>query len=179
MIDGIITLGIRSSVKEVIGFFRKVAYRIGGYIFCADDIEHGILRANRRPPGALCRRFGPFDRRRQFSLCGCDPRVHFALVCGSRSCAPIRFYTGEKIDEQLDLAARYFVNSSEVIVLPQEKKLLLSMIFKWYEVDFGGPDGVLSFVADYLMNEQDRRFILEEKDHIKMEYLFYDWNLNQ
>jgi len=44
VVDAIVTLGIIASVKEVPGLFRNVKYRIGKYIFSADDIEHGILR---------------------------------------------------------------------------------------------------------------------------------------
>jgi alkylhydroperoxidase/carboxymuconolactone decarboxylase family protein len=42
--------------------------------------------------------------------------------CGSRSCAPIRFYEAEKIREQLEMAASSFVNSSEVIILPEKNR---------------------------------------------------------
>ena len=63
-----------------------------------------------------------------------DPRIHFALVCGSRSCAPIRFYEADSIDEQLETATRNFINSSEVVILPEQKKILLSQIFNWYEI---------------------------------------------
>ncbi len=45
VIHGIIALGIEESVKEVRGFFRRIAYDIGGWHFSPDDIEHGILRA--------------------------------------------------------------------------------------------------------------------------------------
>ncbi len=31
-----------------------------------------------------------------------DKRIHFALVCGAKSCPPIRVYTPEELDEGLD-----------------------------------------------------------------------------
>lgn len=33
-----------------------------------------------------------------------DPRIHFALVCGAKSCPPIKLYTPENLDEGLDAA---------------------------------------------------------------------------
>lgn len=36
-----------ASVKGELGkFFKTVAYNIGGLVYSADDIEHGILRGN-------------------------------------------------------------------------------------------------------------------------------------
>jgi hypothetical protein len=108
-----------------------------------------------------------------------DPRIHFALVCGSRSCAPIDYYDPATIYEQLEAAANSFVNSSEVIVLPEEGKVLLSEIFRWYEADFGGKRGVLDFLYDYLADEHARRAIRENAESLRFEYIYYDWNLNR
>jgi hypothetical protein len=33
-----------------------------------------------------------------------DPRIHFALVCGARSCPPIKLYTPENLEEGLTAA---------------------------------------------------------------------------
>jgi hypothetical protein len=108
-----------------------------------------------------------------------DPKIHFALVCGSRSCAPIDFYESGRIYDQLDIAAKSFVNSSEVLVLPDEGKLFISEIFRWYEYDFGGLSGVKDFIFDYLVDEKSRRFIRRNFSTLRFEYLHYDWNLNR
>ncbi len=179
VVDGIISLGIKSSVKEVMGFFTKIKYLIGGYLFSPDDIEHGILRANSRHPSRPFRQFGMFDRRRRFALESLDPRIHFALVCGSRSCAPIRFYTPEGIDRELEIAAKNFINSSEVVIIPEEKRVVLSMIFKWYQRDFGGLEGVLNFITGYMVDDDKREFLLNKPRGLKIDYLYYDWNLNR
>ena len=86
VIHGVIALGIRDSVKEVGNFFQGVYYRVGDYSFSPDDIEHGVLRGNRRPPYALFRRFRRGDPRLNFIVEPLDPRIHFTLVCGSSSC---------------------------------------------------------------------------------------------
>jgi hypothetical protein len=107
-----------------------------------------------------------------------DPRVHFALVCGSRSCAPIDYYQAERIDRQLEAAAHGFVESSEVVILPEENKILLSQIFDWYRKDFGGRREALGFVLERLDDGPAARHLAAHLDDIRVEYLFYDWNLN-
>jgi hypothetical protein len=179
VVDAIVTLGVKQSVREVPEFFRKVKYAIGSHLFSADDIEHGILRGNVRPWFYPMRPFGPRDQRRALILTPVDPRIHFALVCGSRSCAPIGYYDVEHIYEQLEEAAKSFVNSSEVLVLPEEGKMLISEIFRWYEKDFGGKGGVIDFIFDYLVGENARHFIRENSLNLPIEYLHYDWNLNR
>ena len=178
VVDGIIALGINSSVKEVTGFFKKVSYVIGGQKFSPDDIEHGILRANARHPVYFLRQFGAGDPRKKFTVSDVDPRIHFALVCGARSCAPIQFYTPERIHDELEMASLNFVNSSEVIVIPEETKINISQIFKWYKADFGGRSGVLNFIEKYIVDDDKKTFIKENRDLLAVEYLYYDWNLN-
>ena len=179
VVDAIVTLGITASVKEVPGFFRNVKYRIGEYIFSADDIEHGILRHNARPFFSPFRQFSPRDPRKAFVLFPVDPRIHFALVCGSRSCAPIDYYDAETVYEQLEVAAKSFVNSSEVLILPEERKILISEIFRWYEKDFGGLRGIKDFLTDYLVDSEAKTFIRDNYRGLVFEYLHYDWNLNR
>lgn len=178
VVHGIVELGIKSSVKEIPNFFSHVAYHIGGFSFSPEAMEHGILRANARPPYRIVSVFGRKDSRLVFSLPKLDPRIHFALVCGSRSCAPIRFYEAEKIEEQLDRAAKNFVNSSEVIVLPEKNKVVLSQIFDWYNKDFGGREGIQRFLLRYLDRDKIWWFIHKNWSGVTLEYLFYDWNLN-
>jgi hypothetical protein len=179
VVDAIVTLGVKQSVKEVPEFFRKLKYAIGGHLFSADDIEHGILRGNVRPWFHPLKPFGPRDIRRNLILNPVDPRIHFALVCGSRSCAPIEYYDKERIYDQLEEAAKSFVNSSEVLVIPEEGKMLISEIFRWYERDFGGKGGVMDFIFDYLVDENARRFLREKIGDLQIDYLHYDWNLNR
>jgi len=172
-------LRIKDSVKEAPEFFQKIKYQIGEFIFSPDDIEHGILRGNVRPWFRLRRPFRIGDPRRAMILTPVDPRIHFTLVCGSRSCAPIDYYEEEQIFKQLDMASRSFVNSSEVIVLPEEGKILISEIFHWYMSDFGGKDGVLDFIHDFIADDKAREFIGNKNQNIQIEYLHYDWNLNR
>lgn len=76
------------------------------------------------------------------------------------------------------MATLNFINSSEVIVIPEEKRVIISMIFKWYGKDFSGKIGVLDFIGRYLVDNDKKEFIKKEKKDISISYLSYDWNLN-
>jgi len=178
VIDGIISMEVENSVKEVLRFFSKLKYRIGKYRFSLDDILHGILRRNRKAPGKLFKQFILLDSRKRYMVKKLDPRIHFAVACGASSCAPVKFFTPENIDEQLDIAAKSFVNSSEVIVIPEENRILLSEIFKWHEKDFGGRKGVLDFIEKYLVDDDKIDFLELNKDKVNVYYLPYNWNIN-
>ncbi|MBW1869015.1 MAG: DUF547 domain-containing protein, partial [Deltaproteobacteria bacterium] len=167
-----------ASVREISNFFTHIAYNIGGYTFTPDDIEHGILRSNTRPPYRISPVFKGRDPRRTHMVEPMDNRIHFALVCGSRSCAPIRFYEAGAIDDQLETATRNFINSSEVVILPEKNKILLSEIFNWYKKDFGQRRDIFRFLRPYLDPDEKATYIEEHMDTIEVEYLFYDWNLN-
>ncbi len=179
MIHGIASENVSQSVQEAPGLFSRLKYRIGDQYFSADDMEHGVLRGNARPWFHITNQWRPGDPRKAWSLKPVDPRVHFALVCGSRSCAPINYYDAASIYEQLEIASRRFVNSSEVIVLPEEGKIMLSEIFKWYASDFGDKRGVLDFLYDYLADDKARKSIRDKAEKIRFEYIYYDWNLNR
>ena len=82
--------------KEVSGFFDKHCYCIGGHIYSLDDIEHGALRDNTGHPSSERPRFDEGDPRIRAVCSPLDPRLHFALNCGARSCPPIRVYLEER-----------------------------------------------------------------------------------
>jgi hypothetical protein len=176
----VIELGLEKSVKEVSGFFDRVMYEMGGFRFSLNEMEHGILRGNRRHPYGLLKPFRRKDPRSEFSILPPDPRIHFALVCGARSCPPIGFYEAEQIDFQLQLAAESFINSPQVKILPKERMAYISKIFKWYKSDFGGSDSALiDFLFKCLDKGEQKTFLQENRDRFRIRYQPYDWNLNE
>jgi Protein of unknown function, DUF547 len=180
VIHGVIELGLERSVKEYPGFFDRITYEIGGFRFSLNEMEHGLLRGNQRHPYRILRPFRKRDPRLEFTIVPLDPRIHFALVCGARSCPPIGFYEAEQIDFQLGLAAMSFINSPQVKILPGEKTVSISMIFKWYKIDFGGSDrALLATLLNYLDEGKDKAFLEENRNQIRIRYQPYDWNLNQ
>jgi len=179
VIHGIIALGLERSVKEFPLFFDRVVYEIGGYPFSLNAMEHGILRNNRRPPYRLLKPFRKRDLRLEFAVNPLDPRIHFALVCGARSCPPVSFYEADQIDFQLDLAAMSFINSAQVRIVPQEETAFISEIFKWYRVDFGGSrNEAIDTILKFLDAGDRKAFLQEKRNTIRIQYQTYDWNLN-
>ncbi len=122
---------------------------IGDIRMDLNQIEHGILRKK-------------FD----------DPRVHMALVCASKSCPILldQAYTPEKLDQQLTRQTKAFLVDPMRNKISEEK-LQLSMIFKWYHMDFEKNGGsVTSFINTYST--------YAIKTNAKISYLEYDWRLN-
>jgi GH15 family glucan-1,4-alpha-glucosidase len=180
VINGVIELGIRNSVKEVPRFFRRVCYRVGEETYSADDIEHGILRGNRRFPLALRDPFPSGDPRRKHAIGEIDPRIHFALVCASVSCPPIELYTADNLDDELDISGRTFLNAGGIQIDREAGKIYLSRVFKWYGEDFGRTTtGRLRFLAPYLYSDEDRAYIEERAAELTVSYQDYDWRLNR
>lgn len=123
--------------------------RIGKEKMDLNNIEHGQLRKK-------------FD----------DPRVHMALVCASKSC-PILLneaFEASKLDDQFARQTKAFLadpfRNKMSATAPQ-----LSMIFKWYGMDFNKNGGsVRSFINTY----SD----IKIKPDAKISHLDYDWGLN-
>ncbi len=181
VIDQVIASGVRQSVTEgtlgIIKFFRQGAYNIGGYRFSLEDIEHGILRGNRGNPSIPGAHFASTDPRRAYMIDLLDARIHFTLNCASQSCPPIGIYAPERIQTQLDLAARNFINQ-EVRFNSAKDKLQTTMIHKWYASDFGGTSGVLDFLIKHLPDDERRAWLTEKGGKAELEYSPYDWALN-
>lgn len=182
IMDGIIAKEIRESVGSsslrLLVFFREIAYNVGGQRLSADDIEHGILRGNRGHPMLPGPQFTFTDSRLAWVVEPVDVRIHFALNCASRSCPPIQVYTAEDLDSQLDLAARNFVEA-DINIDRQAKKVHLSAIFKWFEADFGGQDGVKNFLVEHLPPGDHKAWLDENYlREVSFKYKSYDWGLN-
>ena len=82
-------------VHSRLQFFNTSSYMIGGHQYSLQDIEHGILRGNRKGPGQFKKPFNKGDPRAEAAVHEVDPRIHFALVCGAKSCPPIKTYSAE------------------------------------------------------------------------------------
>ena len=181
VIDGIINFSIQNSVTEgrlgVLAFFRKAAYEVGGLRLSLEDIEHGILRANRGHPYIPGPQFASNDPRMDWVISEPDVRIHFALNCASRSCPPIRAYTAAGINTQLNLAGRGFVDTN--VRIDQDKsELHTSAIFNWYKIDFGGKEGVIDFIIKHLPDDERRTWIQDNQGALKLRYDPYNWGLN-
>ncbi len=104
-----------------------------------------------------------------------EPRVHFALNCMVVSCPrlPRTAFTADKLESQLDVAARTFIGESRNLRVDMNKReLWLSEIFKFYTKDFVARESSLvAYVNRYRSDEVPADFIVR--------YLNYDWTVNK
>lgn len=94
------------------------------------------------------------------------------MNCASISCPKLqRFaYTGTKLDEQLDKAARDFINDSAKNKLSPDK-VQLSKILNWYWGDFKDQyDSRIELINKYAESKVNT--------DAEVEFLEYDWGLN-
>jgi hypothetical protein len=143
--------------------YRKKLVALAGHDFSLDDIEHGILRKYRWKwaLGYLPDLFAP-RLIKQLAVHRIDYRIHFALNCGAKSCPPIAFYSPERLDQQLDLATRSFL---ETEVVPQEDAVYITRLFQWYRGDFGGRRGIRQLLRRHLgMDTRGKKLLYREYD---------------
>ncbi len=139
-------------IKRGIPFVNSVweldFFEIGGKSFDLGTIEHQILRKH-------------FD----------EPRIHFAIVCASRSCPRLlnEAYDPARLDQQLTIQARNFINDRTKNEINSDE-LQLSLIFKWFKKDFTRNGSLLEFLKVY----SDNDFL----SSASVKYQEYDWSLN-
>ncbi len=175
VVEGIVALGIRTSIWEVPDFLDRIGCRVGDLTFSANEIEHGVLRANRPSPLSTAPPFPAGDPRRAYVITPLEPRIHFAVSCGARSCPRVRTYEPERLGEPLDRATRSFVNREVTL---EGGLLVASPIFKWFQADFEErPGGLGGFLAEYLEDGAARRAVLQGGG-APMVWWSYDWRLH-
>lgn len=166
---------IRGHLFRHLRLFSRAAYRIGAHRWSLGVIEHGVLRRNRRAPGSIFRLLGDGDPRAAAAPSRVDPRVHFALNCGARSCPKVRAYQPATLERDLDDAtASYFASEASVEVTTAT--LTLPYLCKLYAVDFGPRDQLPDFAARYL-GARDATFVREHRAQLRVRFASYDWNL--
>jgi uncharacterized protein DUF547 len=108
-----------------------------------------------------------------------EPRLHFALVCASKSCPALRAeaYRAASLDTQLDEQVRRFLNNKAKNRFdPAKGKLYLSKIFDWYEDDFlSSAPSIAAYAATFMPKEVGQALAT---GNVKVEYLSYNWSLN-
>ena len=111
-----------------------------------------------------------------------DERIHFVLVCASISCPNMRneAYEGFKLNGQLEEEARNFFNDQTKNRFdPETKTAHLSKILEWYGDDFGNnKQEILKYVTNYL-NEDLANKINASINEWQIEFLDYNWDLNE
>lgn len=135
------------------GPWGKKLLTVEGQELSLNDVEHRILR--------------PIWK---------DPRIHYAVNCASVGCPDLRAtaYTADDLDQQLDAAARAYINHPRGVSI-EDGDLIVSSIFDWFEADFGDSE---SEVIQHLLRYADAplKTQLQRVDDIDDDR--YDWSLN-
>lgn len=150
----------RKSIREISsGWFSPGPWdlkliKVEGTELSLNDIEHRILR--------------PIWQ---------DNRVHYAVNCASLGCPNLQAkpFTADNIERLLDKAAHDFVNSLRGVNLTAGT-LILSSIYDWFQIDFGGSKTTLfthleKFAAPALANK-----LKKYQGTISYQY---SWDLNE
>ena len=159
--------GTIDSIKDIASSRRWTdeRWRAAGRKLSLDQIEHEILR-----------KMG-------------EPRIHFTIVCASKSCPDLRAeaYVAERLEEQLDDATKGFLSDRRKGLRTatesgffggQDFNVYLSRIFDWFEDDFEkGGGSVLRFVEQHAPYDA-QTYMREHADDLDVEWLDYDWTLN-
>ena len=103
-----------------------------------------------------------------------DPRIHFALNCGARSCPPVRAYDRERLDDQLELATRAYL-AAETEFDPDSGRVRLPRLMRIYRVDFGDRPEQLRFAARYL--PQLGEWLEGGTEPRRVAYRGFDWRV--
>ena len=102
-----------------------------------------------------------------------DPRIHFAINCGARSCPKLlnEAYVAEKLNAQLTRVTKSFLaNETHNELSP--KKVKISKIFEWYGDDFKkGDNTIIKFLNKYSE--------VTIREDAKIEFKEYNWSLNE
>ena len=157
-----------NSIRDLGGFLRSPWKRsfipLLGQELSLDDIEHGLIR--------------DAERYR-------EPRIHFAVNCASIGCPALRAeaYTGAQLTQQLREQTEAFL-ADRTRNRVSDGTLQLSRIFKWYGDDFArgwqGYERLEGFLGDYasVLGLSAEQQALLARGAIKIEFLDYDWSLN-
>lgn len=181
VIHAMVVKGPPSTFLERLFFFTNTKYCIGGQPYSLDDMENGVLRGNRAPASSLLntRPFSNKDPRRFHTILPNDPRIHFALVCGAKSCPPIKIFNANNLEKGLDAATASFLEG-EVEIDEETSTVTLSKILDWYSEDFGDNNveklkWILLHLSEGSQGKLQRVLYGTE---FKIKYRKYNWETN-
>lgn len=158
-----------NSIRQIAGVWDRLRFDAAGKKLTLDQIEHEILRVDYE-----------------------EPRVHFALVCASISCPDLRVeaYRPAALEHQLESQTRNFLADESKGVQRDGDEIHISQIFKWFPEDFAGSAsrdafddysrseaGVLGFILAHAPDAPVKSLL--QSGEFELQYLGYDWSLNE
>ena len=156
VVQSVIEGGSPASVLGRRRFFRRTPHAIAGQSITLADLVN--------------RRIRRYD----------EPRVHFALVCGAVSCPPLRSeaYRPERLDAQLEDAARAFVNDPTRNRFDAGRRRAdVSKLFDWYAEDFTAAHGTLQAYLSRTVDDPGAAAGLAAGGW-RLRFLPWSWRLN-
>lgn len=152
------TTSIRNHTARLYGYniWKDLRLVVGGEPISLEDIEHKRLRG--------------LD----------EPRIHFAIVCASRSCPRLlgEAYQADKLEQQLKTnAIHFFAQPANFQFDAANRRFQLSSILKWFADDFGNSQAArLRQIAPYLSTRA--AYDAAVANTVDVTYLDYNWELN-
>jgi Protein of unknown function, DUF547 len=140
---------IKKGIPQINSVWDIKFIEIGGQSYDLNKIEHGILR-------------------KEFS----EPRIHFAINCASVSCPRLRneAFRADNIESQLTSQAMSFLSDPVKNQLSADH-VRISKLFSWFKGDFTSNGSLINFLNEHGPVRIDQ--------NAKIDYLNYDWNLNE
>ena len=136
------------SIKKINSPWDAVFINLGNKKYSLGEIEHKILRKMN------------------------EPRIHFAINCASYSCPNLlnEAYTEKNLNNQLDAAAKSFINDKSKNNITANT-IEISSIFDWFTGDFKKKGTLIDFLNKYSSVKINAK--------AKIRYKEYNWNLNE
>lgn len=148
------------SILDIDGSFKKLTHKVGGEMLTLDAIENKLRESN-------------------------DSRIHFAIICASKSCPPLagKAFTTAGLSAELDRQGRAFVgDASKNKIDKATGKITLSHIFFWNRKEFerDGGGSLTKEVAKFVADPATASWLAAQPGPSKeSDFLDYDWTLNQ
>ncbi|XP_038888459.1 uncharacterized protein LOC120078295 isoform X2 [Benincasa hispida] len=134
--------GIPKNSLKRISLILKAAYDIGGHIISVDMIQSSILGCRLPRLGQWLHlflssktKFKVTDAQKSFPINHPEPRLYFALCCGSHSDPAVRIYTAKRVNEELEVAKEDYILSN--LRAHKGQRILLPKIVESFAKDSG------------------------------------------
>lgn len=153
------TSSIRNHTAKLFGYniWNDLKLFVGGREWSLEEIEHRILRKMN------------------------EPRIHFAIVCASRSCPRLlnTAYTPGSVHRQLESNARDFFSRRQNFRHDgRANRMQLSQILNWFGEDFGSSQPAqLRRISGWLPGNSAQA--AARRGTPKVSFIPYDWALNE
>ncbi|MEP3244031.1 MAG: DUF547 domain-containing protein [Sneathiella sp.] len=162
-VDLILDYQPETGIKEInispgffsVGPWGKKYLKVEGSEISLNTIEHNILR--------------PIWK---------DPRTHYVLNCASIGCPdiPADPVQAQGLEQQLEEAARTYINHPRGVLIDQSGSVILSSIYDWFSEDFGDTESaILTHLRRYATEDLKIRL----RGVTEIDGYRYDWSLNR